>query len=65
MSGEKSLRDFPKEELSDYHTRQAAHLRALVETATTRQLKARLLEEAQRHERIAAGIEPNSAAERY
>ena len=38
-----------------HHSRQAAHFRTLAATATTRRLKAQLLEEAERHERIAAG----------
>ena len=47
----------PPRDVADYHERQAAHFRALAETATTRGLKARLLEEAKRYERIAAGLE--------
>ena len=38
-----------------YHERQAAHFRALAETATTRRVKARLLHEAETHEQIARG----------
>jgi hypothetical protein len=38
-----------------YYERQAAHLRELAETATTRRIKARLLQEAEEHERIARG----------
>jgi len=38
----------------DYHARQAAHLRALAENATTSRLKNRLLNEARRHEVLAA-----------
>jgi hypothetical protein len=37
----------------DHHTRQAAHLRELAANATTGPLKARLLEEAERLERLA------------
>jgi len=37
-----------------YHARQAAHLRALAENATTSRLKNRLLNEARRHEVLAA-----------
>jgi hypothetical protein len=48
-------------DVSDYHERQAAHLRALAETATTQPVKARLLHEAEEHERIARG-EPVLAA---
>ena len=40
MSDEK-LRALPKD-VPDYHARQAAHLRALAENATTARLKARL-----------------------
>jgi hypothetical protein len=39
----------------DYHRRQASHFRALAESATTPALKARLLEEAEKHERMARG----------
>jgi len=39
----------------DYHQRQAAHFRALAESATTAALKARLLEEAEKHNRMARG----------
>lgn len=39
----------------DYHRRQAAHFRALAESATTAAPKARLLEEADKHERMARG----------
>ena len=45
------LRALPRE-VPDYHTRQAAHLRALAETAGTQRLKDRLLNEAERHERL-------------
>ena len=53
MSDEQSLRALPKD-VPDYHARQAAHLRALAENATTRRLKDRLLDEAEQHERFAA-----------
>lgn len=36
-----------------YHERQAAHLRALAEQATTRRIKQRLLDQAAEHERAA------------
>lgn len=36
-----------------YHERQAAHFRALASTATTAHLKARLLSEAEEHEKLA------------
>src|SRR3954466_12111249 len=42
-------------DVPDYHERQAAHFRALAETATTRRVKARLLREAEEHEQIAHG----------
>jgi hypothetical protein len=48
-----------------HHSRQAAHFRALAANATTRRLKAQLLEEAERHDRIAAGIEPAPERKRY
>ena len=51
MSDEK-LRALPRD-TPDYHARQAAHLRALAENATTARLKARLLEEAEQHEQLA------------
>jgi hypothetical protein len=38
----------------DYHSRQAAHLRALAESTTTVRLKARLLKDAEQHEELAA-----------
>jgi hypothetical protein len=40
-----------------HHSRQAAHFRALAANTTTRRLKAQLLEQAERHERIAAGTD--------
>src|SRR4051812_42462246 len=52
-------RALPKD-VPDYHERQAAHFRALAETATTRRVKARLLREAEVHEQIAHG-EPGLA----
>ena len=52
MSDEKP-RALPRDK-PDYHARQAAHLRALAENATTARLKARLLEEAEQHEQLAA-----------
>ena len=42
-----------------YHERQAAHLRALAEQATTRRIKQRLLDQAAEHEQAARpGEEP-------
>ena len=48
-----NLRALPRE-VPDYHARQAAHLRALAESATTARLKARLIDEAEQQERLAA-----------
>ncbi len=56
MSDKPSLRALPRE-VPDYHSRQAAHLRALAMNATTARLKGRLLKEAERHEEMAAAIE--------
>jgi hypothetical protein len=39
----------------NYHEREASRLRALLANATTPALKARLLEEAEEHERLAEG----------
>ena len=44
----------PRSELAQYHARQARRLRALAKNATTAPLKARLLEEAKKHERLEA-----------
>jgi len=55
MSDEK-LRALPRE-VPDYHARQAAHLRALAESATTARLKARLIDEAEQQERLAAATD--------
>jgi hypothetical protein len=51
---EKLPRALPRD-VPDYHGRQAAHFRALAETATTRKAKARLVREAEKHEQIARG----------
>jgi hypothetical protein len=56
MSDDK-LRALPRE-VPDYHARQAAHLRALAESTTTARLKARLIDEAEQQERLAADDEP-------
>jgi len=56
MSDKPSLRALPRD-VPDYHSRQAAHLRALATNATTARLKGRLLNEAERHEQIAEEIE--------
>src|SRR5690349_9412706 len=44
----------PKE-VPDYHERQASHCRALAASAPSFTLKARLLQEAEAHEKIASG----------
>jgi len=54
MSDDK-LRALPRD-VPDYHARQAAHLRALAENATPPRLKATLLDEAERHERLATAV---------
>jgi hypothetical protein len=54
MSDEVLPRALPRD-TPGYHQRQAAHFRALAESATTPALKARLLEEAGKHERMARG----------
>jgi hypothetical protein len=55
MSDDK-LRALPRE-VPDYHARQAAHLRALAESATTARLTARLIDEAEQQERLAAATD--------
>ena len=45
--------------VSDYHEREAARLRELASTATTRQVKDRLLQEADQHARMARGEPPS------
>ena len=50
------LRALPRE-IPDYHSRQAAHLRALAENVTTARSKTRLLKEAERHEQAAEEIQ--------
>ena len=47
---EKLRRALPRD-VPDYHERHAAHFRALAEPATTEAIKARLLREAEEHER--------------
>ena len=54
MTGERFTKTALPTETPDYHARQAAHFRALVASATTPRLKARLLEEAELHDRLAA-----------
>ena len=53
---DESLRALPRD-VPDYHARQAAHLRALAVNATTTRLKARLLDQAEQHDRLAAPAE--------
>jgi len=60
MENEK-LRALPRD-TPDYHARQAAHLRALAENATSARLKTRLLKEAERHEEDAASTEAEPIA---
>jgi hypothetical protein len=50
---DEKLKALPKD-VPDYHARQAAHLRALAENAPNARLKARLLEQAEQHDRLAA-----------
>ena len=55
----KAMSELPRalpRDVPDYHQRQAAHLRALAETATTRAVKERLLQEAERHEEMVGEI---------
>jgi hypothetical protein len=47
------LRALPRD-VPDYHARQAAHLRALADNATTQAVKSRLLQQAEQHETLAA-----------
>ena len=51
---EKLPRALPRN-VPDYHERQAAHFRALAETATTARVKVHLLHEAEEHEQISRG----------
>jgi len=52
MSDDELWRALPRD-VPDYHARQAAHLRALAENATTQAVKTRLLEQAEQHEALA------------
>jgi hypothetical protein len=54
MANETLPRVLPRD-TPDYHQRQAAHFRTLAKMATTAPLKARLLEEAEKHDRMARG----------
>jgi hypothetical protein len=51
MVDEKLQRALPRD-VPNYHERQAAHFRVLAETAATPAIKARLLREAEKHERV-------------
>jgi hypothetical protein len=57
MGDDKLARALPRE-VPDYHQRQAAHFRALADTATTPAVKARLLREAEEHDQIL--LEPSA-----
>ena len=48
-------------EVPNYHEREAAHLRALAESTTTRAVKDRLLREAEEHDELARYFAGNSA----
>jgi hypothetical protein len=50
---DKLTRALPRE-VPNYHQRQAAHYRALAETATTPAIRERLLREAEEHDLIVA-----------
>ena len=54
---EETLRRSLPRDVPDYHERQAAHYRALADSATTPRMKARLLQEAQEHERVVASTD--------
>ena len=51
-----------KAELQDHHEREAARLRRLIANATTPAIRARLIEQAAEHERLAEGIEDDADA---
>ncbi len=61
MIDETSLRALPRD-VPNYHGRQAAHLRALADSTTTATIKARLLKQAEKHERLAEELEDLKAA---
>ena len=48
---------------NDYHQRQAARFRRLAANATTPGIKDRLLTQADEHERLAGGLDQQTAAE--
>jgi hypothetical protein len=51
-------------DVPNYHERQASHCRALAASAPSPDLRARLLAEAERHERIAGDERPAGPARR-
>ena len=51
MIDDDALRALPRD-VPDFHERQAAHLRALAEAATTPAIRRRLLRQAEEHERL-------------
>ena len=51
MIDEDALRALPRD-VPNYHERQAAHLRALADAATTPAVRRRLLRQAEEHERL-------------
>ena len=51
-----------KSEFRNYHEREVTRLRSLLETATTPALRARLLEQAEQHERLAGELDDLKAA---
>jgi hypothetical protein len=54
MIDDEKLRALPRD-APNYHERQAAHLRALAQTATAPRVKSRLVRKAEQHEDLARG----------
>jgi hypothetical protein len=52
-----------KSEYQEYHEREAARLRRLIDNTTAPAIRGRLIEQAEEHERLAEGIEENADAE--
>jgi hypothetical protein len=52
-------------EFRSYHEREAMRLRRLIANATTPALKARLIEEAEQHDRLAQGLDDLTAPAAY
>jgi len=50
-----------KAEFQNYHAREAARLRSLIASTTTPAVKARLIEQAEQHERLAYGFAEHEA----